>query len=143
MTREEIHKAITDFLAIVEGNKLADEQREEVLCPALDQLALAYHFADFKFDETDYPDAPTPDYDDIRKTIQGLFPNYGYYNTPDEITTNIERAKMNVGDAIDDITDIARDLYEVLWCWENTSVEDALWHFKNGYYSHWGNHLRR
>ena len=142
MTRDEIRNVIDDYLALVESDDGDLENREATLKGALDRLALAYHFADFTFDESSYPDAPQSDYAALRKRVETRFPNYGYYNTPNEITTNLEQSKMLVGDAIDDIADIARDLREVVWCWDNTSVEDALWHFKFGYESHWGMHLR-
>ena len=43
-----------------------------------------------------------------------------------------------IADAYDDIADIAGDLFQVQWCFANTSDRDALWHFGLGYDSHWG-----
>ncbi|MFN7134579.1 MAG: DUF5063 domain-containing protein, partial [Myxococcales bacterium] len=51
-------------------------------------------------------------------------------------------AQIMVGDAIDDIVDIANDLQQVVWRWETTSEADALWHFRFSFTSHWGAHLR-
>lgn len=46
-----------------------------------------------------------------------------------------------VADAIDDLGDIAGDLDEVLWYFENSTVSEAIWHFRFGYQHHWGDHL--
>ncbi len=53
MTRNEIHKAITDYLALFENDSEAVETREERLMLALDRLALAYHFAQSDLNDAD------------------------------------------------------------------------------------------
>ncbi len=45
-------------------------------------------------------------------------------------------------EVLDDITDVALELYGVLWLWENDGPDAALWHFENGYCTHRGSHLR-
>jgi hypothetical protein len=142
MTRDEIHKAITDYLSLFDGRIESLEAREERLMLALDCLALAYHFADCAFDEANYPDAPERDWEHLYRTAGSLFPNYGYYNVAADISVKIGETSLNVGDAIDDLADIAKDMYEVVWLWQNTSVENALWQLRWGYENHWGDHLR-
>ena len=142
MNRDEIHEAISDFLALLNGGKEDAEAREAALIFALDRLALTYHYARCKFDKTDYPDAPRKDYQELRKVVSALFPEYGYYNVAARISVEISEGGLHIGDAIDDITDIAIDMYEVFWLWENTSVDNALWEFRQGYENHWGMHLR-
>src|SRR5205085_3665639 len=106
------------------------------------KLALAHNFIDFQFDEADYPEAPGEDYNRLRQLAERRFPRFGHYNLPDRITDEIAESGIVVGDAIDDVADIARDMHEIAWCWEHTSPEDTLWHFQFGYESHWGEHLR-
>jgi hypothetical protein len=142
MNRDDIHKAISDFLDLLDGGKEDAEGREAALALNLDRLALAYHYSEYKFDETDYPDAPRKDYQELREIVSALFPEYGYYNVAARISVEISEGGLHVGDAIDDITDIAIDMDEVLWLWKNTSVDNALWEFKQGYENHWGMHLR-
>lgn len=141
MNRDEIKAAILDFFEVIEGD-LRDEDREVKLTRVLDELALAVHFADYTFDDSKFPDAVVRDYQEIRDIVSKNFPDVGYYNAALEIAHEIAESENSVGDATDDICDIAGDLEEVLWCWENTSVDDALWHFKFSFDSHWGKHLR-
>jgi hypothetical protein len=142
MTRDEIKQTIDDFLSLVEKGCGSTQQNEAKLELLLDKLALAQHFVTYKFDEKDYADAPDKAYDGLRKLVASQFPNYGHYNVAEDVTLNISESKTIVGDAIDDITDIAGDLFEAKWRWENNSPEDCHWHFKNSFESHWSQHLR-
>ncbi len=142
MDRKEIRTTIRDFLNLLESTELSVEQTEDKLPTFLDRLALAQSYVSFTFDETDYPASPNQSYDDLRALVSKRFPNYGYYNVAEPITTNIGEAGTIVGDAIDDLADIAKDLYDVEWCWANTSEADALFHFQNDFMYHWRRHLR-
>ncbi|HNP36027.1 MAG TPA: DUF5063 domain-containing protein [Woeseiaceae bacterium] len=142
MKPPEIRNAIRDYLNLVESTDGSTEDAESRLVPVLDRLALAQSFVSFTFDETDYPDSPDQNYDDLRKLVSKRFPNYGYYNVADPITSNIGEAGASVGDAIDDLADIARDLYDVEWYWANTSEANALFHLQQSYRTHWRRHLR-
>ena len=142
MNQGNIRDAIHDFLNLVESTDGTTEDAESRLVPVLDRLALAQSFVSFTFDETDYPDSPDQSYDDLRKLVSKRFPNYGYYNVADPITSHIGEAGAIVGDAIDDLADIARDLYDAEWYWANTSEANALFHLQQSYQTHWRKHLR-
>jgi hypothetical protein len=142
MSRDEIKQTIDDFLSLVEKGCGSTEENEAKLKLLLDKLAFAQHFAAYNFDGTDYADAPSKDYGELRKLVTARFPNYGMYNVAEDVTTNVGQGKAIVGDAIDDITDIVGDLFETKWCWEKNSADDALWHFKFNFESHWSQHLR-
>ncbi len=121
MNRDEIKQTVEDFLFLIEKGCGSVEENEAKLKLLLDKLALAQHFATYKFDERDYADAPDKAYDELRKLVASRFPNYGYYNAAEDVTQKIGEGKVNVGDAIDDIADIAGDLYETQWRWNNNS----------------------
>lgn len=142
MTRDEIKETIDNFLLLVEKGRGSQKQNETELKFLLDKLAMAQHFANYKFDEKDYPDAPPTAYEDLRSLATARFPGFSYYNVPKDVTGNIGEGGLIAGDAIDDIAGIAGDLLETKWCWENNSIEDGLWHFRDGFYSHWSRHLR-
>jgi hypothetical protein len=142
MTRDQIKQSIDDFLSLVEKGCESSDANETRLKLLLDRLAMAQHFAAYQFDEKDYPEAPKSAVGHILASVKKRFPNYGYYNSAEDLINNPGKGATIVGDAIDDITDIALDLYETKWRWENNSVEDGLWHFKNHFEMHWGRHLR-
>jgi hypothetical protein len=142
VTSEEIRQTIAEFLALLKSETSNDE-RERKLAFVLDKLALAYHFIEYDFDEKNYPDAPREDYAKLYALVGNKFPNFGLYNQAHRISKDIGINENNsIGDAIDDIVDIATDLSEVIYCWENNSVDNALWQFKFSFESHWENHLR-
>lgn len=137
-----IKAAIENYLAVITSNEGEETDRIQKLILSLDGLALASHTVDYTFDERDYPEPPEKDYKIARESIGKLFPSLGYYNVALDISDKIEQSSLSVGDAIDDIVDIAGDLKEVLWRYENTSEDDALFHFQLLFRSHWGMHLR-
>src|SRR4051812_6160488 len=126
MNRDDIHNAVLEYLDLVENGKGSKEENLQALELVLDKLALAHNFIEYQFDNTDHPDAPREDYERLRKLAEARFQGFGYYNTPANMTEKIARSEMCVGDAIDDVADIARDMYQIAWCWNNTSPEDAL-----------------
>jgi hypothetical protein len=141
MKPQDIRVSINDFLDLLENSKGDAQANMHALELALDRLALAYHFAGNVFVEYQ-PDPPKQDYERFRKLASVRFPRFGLYNVPSRITDQIMETELQVGDALDDLADIARDLSAVVWCWEHTSEMNALWHFRFGYEQHWGEHLR-
>jgi hypothetical protein len=139
---QEIRDAIEEFIALLENSAIPAEERMQRLRRSLDLLALLQHDVSYVFDERDYPDAPRKEHKAIRQVVSARFPGLGYYNIPSSVTQHIAESSMDVGDAIDDIGDIAIELYEVLWRLDHTSTDDALWYFANSYFTHWEHHVR-
>jgi hypothetical protein len=109
-----------------------------VLARRLDELALSYHDTPpGKPDASD--DLPSPETRVTYQEIGSRFPDLGYYGTAD---AGEVPGEAMIGDAIDDIMDIANDLKEVLWRFERFGAEDAHWHFRFLFEVHWGQHLR-
>ncbi|MDP3070187.1 MAG: DUF5063 domain-containing protein [Opitutaceae bacterium] len=117
------------------------EKSDEHMLELCDRLVFAYRNTSYTFDNRDFPDAPRTDYGEQRAKISALFPNYGPYCLPTTMNAECSTDQM-IGDAIDDLSDISRDFEEVLWRFEHTSVDDALWDFHEGYWRHWGRHMR-
>jgi len=141
MIQKDIRQTVKEFLDMLENGQGDETTNVRSLELALDQLALAYHYANCVFEEG-HPEPPGQDYDHWRAFAKTRFPMLGYYNIPSKITEQIMEAEMWVGDALDDVADIACDLSVVAWCWTHTSENDALWHFRAGFKDHWGEHLR-
>jgi hypothetical protein len=142
MDNADIKKLIDSFIEFVDVGSKQPIDRERSLMLLLDSLGLSQAYINFEFDENDYPDPPCENEKLIRERISVNFNDYGYYNCADEIEDNISKTDIIVGDAIDDLIDIYKELSEVRWRWENTSIADALWHYDYMYRSHWGLHLR-
>lgn len=103
---------------------------------------MATHEIQYKFDNTDYDDNSNHEYSETRKKVEKRFPKLGFYNLALDVTENIGTSDVVTGDAIDDITDIVKDLLDVQWRFENTSDNDALFNFEFSFRTHWGRHLR-
>jgi len=130
--------AIRRFLLLLEAG--APPSNAE-LARALDELAMAYHEAPDGSPADDDRDPPGDD--DIRTRRDRLgerFPDYGYYSFMDPLAPFDQDGL--VGDAIDDLDEIAHELEDVIWRFENIGPDDAHWQFKFGYGAHWGRHLR-
>ncbi|MXQ11513.1 DUF5063 domain-containing protein [Microvirga makkahensis] len=112
---------------------------DEALARALDALAAVYHDTPSGRPSDAEAEPPRDDYRLIRQHVGRIFPDLGLYATADPLEVPNEEAL--VGDAIDDISDIALDLKEILWRWQNLGADDAIWHFRFGYQTHWGRHL--
>nr|NUR37992.1 DUF5063 domain-containing protein [Sphingomonas sp.] len=68
------------------------------------------------------------------------FPELGHYAVAEP--PELPPKEAMVGDAIDDLADIVRDLQEVVWRAEHQSENDARWYFRLLFQIHWGRHLR-
>ena len=94
-----------------------------------------------EFDDADFEEEPNFDYNSIKKNVETNFPDFGWYHSVWECHQIIPDADLVTGDAIDDITDIIKDLLEVKWCFENTSDKNAKWHFSDLMRIHSEQHL--
>jgi hypothetical protein len=96
---------------------------------------------EFEFDETDYDEEPDFDYNEIKENVKSNFPDFDWYSMvldSNKMEPNIE---IGIGDELDDLTDIIKDLLEVKWRLENTSENDALWTFEFSMRTHSEQHL--
>jgi hypothetical protein len=144
MERQEIFEAVRDFFLLLQSPNLETDQHNNIraLVRVLDKLAFAYHHVNFEYDENG-GDPPFHDhqmYSQFREIAGIKFPSLRDYREVDPL--NLEETGIMMGDPLDDLADIACDLQDVLWCLENTTEDDALWHFQFGYESHWGRHMR-
>lgn len=94
-----------------------------------------------KFDKKAKLDCPNIDYDLIKKRVENNFKDFGYYNVVFNGIENLENPETLIGDSIDDLTDIIKDLIEAKWYFENSSLKDAIWHIKFKFESHTRHHI--
>ncbi|MEQ1569929.1 MAG: DUF5063 domain-containing protein [Myxococcota bacterium] len=138
---EDVEQAVEQFFALLEGDPRPPEDALLALADVLDRLMALGRRPDFAF-EDGHPEPPaTPgDYRRFRDLAASRFPTLGLYNLPLDIAVAVGRSSLGMGDADDDVADIARDLSDVRWAFAHTSAADALWRFHFGFDSHWGAH---
>ncbi|WP_255362825.1 DUF5063 domain-containing protein [Tenacibaculum sp. MAR_2009_124] len=96
---------------------------------------------EFEFDEKDYDEESDLDYNKIKENVKSNFPDFDWYSMvldSNKMEPNIE---TGCGDELDDLSDIIKDLLTVKWRMENTSKNDALWHFELLMRTHSEQHL--
>jgi len=106
---------------------------------ALDELALVSHTTPAGAPSDRNIEPPPVDQKATRTRIEARFSALGLYGVADPLELSGEPM---VGDAIDDIADIADEVSAIVWRWDNLGPEDACWHFHQTYRVHWGRHLR-
>ena len=132
-------ESVRSYLAIFSAPPEAEAERLRALATALATLDYVYHSAaEVPFVEFDDP-PPRSGYKATCAIVARAFPKFGFYAV---VTLDPDPdAKVMVGDAIDDLADIALELEEVEWLWDNRGPQEAAWQFQFGYRSHWGTHL--
>lgn len=96
---------------------------------------------EIEFDATEYDEEPNFNYNEIKENVKSNFPDFGWYSIvldSNEMEPNVE---IGIGDELDDLTDIIKDLLAVKWRMENTSMRDALWYFDFSMRTHSEQHL--
>ena len=96
---------------------------------------------EFEFDETDYNEEPDFDYNEIKENVKSNFPDFDWYSMVLDSNKMGPDIEIGIGDEIDDLIDIIKDLLAVKWRMENTSENDALWHFELSMRTHSEQHL--
>lgn len=134
-----IRAAIEGFVALLERDPADGPDGIRRLALALDRLVAVY-FETEDVDPGGESEAPRKDYAGLVQRASQAYPELGLYPYADPGGDPGEEAPL-VADAIDDIADIAGDLNEVLWYFENATAAEAIWDFRFGYQHHWGDHL--
>jgi hypothetical protein len=137
----EVETAINEYSNVLFHSNLAEHERIAEIVVILDKLVFLANTCQFKTDDRAFPERPDPDFKELYNKIGKRFPSLGLY---DEATHSSELVGnfTLVGDAIDDLEDVSRDLDEVKWRMANTSRDDALEHFRFPLRCHWGSHSR-
>jgi hypothetical protein len=135
--RSKITSAIENYLDVLQGKR---GPKLSELAKALDRLVTTYHQTPAVGPDTaEGSAAPRIDERPIIDAATAAFPDLGWYALVDPEDGQDQRIGMSI--AVGDLTEIASDLHEVLWLFENASHNDAVWQFRWGYQSHWGRHL--
>lgn len=137
----ELRKLIDQITEFGINPKVQLTDKVKVLKKLLVGIYSEFLNVEFEFDEADYHEEPDFDYKEILENVKSNFPDFGWYSSvldSNKMEPNIE---IGIGDELDDFTDIIKDLLAVKWRMENTSENDALWHFEFSMRTHSEQHL--
>lgn len=95
----------------------------------------------FEFDETNYDEEPEFEYNKIIENVKSNFPDFGWYSMVLDLNKMEPNVEIGIGDALDDLTDIIKDMLVVKWKMDNTSEMDALLQFEFSMRNHSEQHL--
>lgn len=124
------------FLSIVWADEVPDI---ETLARAIDcLLAQSYDVVSGDCTEED-AEPPSIDGNLLYQDVANRFPYLGFYPFAHPLAS-IDADRM-MGDGVDDLADITRDLREVVWWSENYGLGDAAFCFRL-LCPHWGRHAR-
>ena len=138
--RDRITRAIDEYLAVLQRKPEDDLRGLGALARALDELVMCYHAAPDVDPETERASAaPRVDEQPIMDKAGAAFPCLEWYALVDPIGEVDQGVGLSI--AIGDLTEIASDLIQVKWLFDNATVADAIWQFRFGYQTHWGRHL--
>lgn len=132
----------SEFVNLIDSGTNGTRENKQTLKQLLSRLSLATVNLS-RPSKWEAPDNYVPPNDeDIRASIGVRFPEFGYYNSVSEVVSNIGSVKCDVGDAVDDVLDIYKDLRESVWCYDNIGAKEGINYLVSSYFYHWGRHLR-
>jgi hypothetical protein len=137
LVRDDISAASRRYLEVLQGKEHATLYD---LAKALDELVATYHrVPEVEPDRIDGPAAPRTDERPIIDAAAASFPELDWFALVDPQAGEEQQVWLSM--ALGDLSEIASDLLEVLWLFENASHNEAVWEFRFGYRFHWGRHL--
>ena len=123
------------------NDKVQSDNKELEIQQILVGIYAEYLNLEVEFDDGDFDDEPTFDYDSIRDIVEVNFPDFGWYHSVRDSHEIIPDPDFVNGDAIDDLSDIIKDMLGVKWQFENASEKYAKWCFKEVMQIHSEQHI--
>jgi hypothetical protein len=124
---------------VANAHKMSTEDRQVALIRALSRLEVAA--LDLPDVSTDKEGESGPNtYDLNRAAVTASFPELGYYHSI-RPSSPVEDQEVTIGDAVDDLSDILRDIDEALWVETLKGWRKGVWEARFGYEHHFGAHL--
>jgi hypothetical protein len=136
----ELIATIDDIVKFGLRPNLSVPDRDKVLERSLIKIYILYFHISYQFDSKEYPHFNKSEITAIRHNVETNFPEFGFYKTVLDYDDIDNLKECAIGDAIDDLTDIIRDLLEIKWRIENNSLADGLWFFELIFQGHTQQH---
>lgn len=140
MNPDDVKVATGQFLDLVVNGRGEERENVEALELLLDMLAWMQHLNEPISEEVD-AEPPEREFDKMRALIGEQYPSFEPYEAPVDPTR--PKSETTRRHAVEDLADIACELFEVAWRFQNTTEADALRVFAHGYAQRWRTSLRR
>lgn len=128
-----------DYLELLRAAPSDERERHLQLAVIFDRLCAAYNQTHQVELGDEVGDAPRADPQQFSEQAASSFPELGFYPEVDPLDGFAQEVGQGWG--LDDLSDIALDLTEVIWLIDHRRQADAVWQFRWGYEYHWGHHL--
>ncbi|MFL9835291.1 DUF5063 domain-containing protein [Chryseobacterium terrae] len=126
----------------LESNLIINKNKRDLLLEkSLINIYSLYFDINYEFDDAKYKEYNEYRYAEIRKNVEHNFPDFGFYANAFDILNFENKDNFELGDAIDDLTDIILDLLQIKWRIENNSLNDGLWYFQLIFQDHTQQHI--
>ena len=125
------------------GTELKNQPKDNLVTLEKQLITLYTFYLDCQemSDNDEYPDPPPFPEKEYQEVIKKNFPDIGYYSMVLDNAILTADNNWGIGDAIDDVSDILRDLWDINWYFKNTSVGNAVFYFRLLFYSHTKGHV--
>lgn len=115
--------------------------RDKTLERSLIKIYSLYFDISYQFDDKNYLDFNTSELPNIRNNVETNFPEFGLYKKVLDYNNNDNLNECEIGNAVDDLSDIINDLLEIKWRIVNNSLADGLWFFQLIFENHTQQHI--
>jgi hypothetical protein len=136
-----LRKLIDEITEFGINPKVELTDKTDVLKKLLVGIYSEFLNVEFVFDETDYDEEPDFNYNEIKENVKSNFPDFDWYSMVLDLNKMEPNIEIGIGDALDDLTDIIKDMLVVMWKMDNTSEKDSLWEFEFSMRTHSEQHL--
>lgn len=110
--------------------KIESENKIDELKKLLVEIYSEYLNIESDFDQKNFEDEPEFNFKEIRQNVEMNFPEFGLYHSFFDSHKIIPDGRLVTGDSINDLSDLIIDMLVVKWRFENTSEDEAIWHFQ-------------
>ncbi len=137
----DIYKCIFIIDSLVRGNESIEVVSMQELKYLLYQICSESSIkSDMSFQDTGISHTRLQDHE-IKPIVSKLFPKLGYYHIVLNLSRVTDQADIALGDSIDDLCDIIKDISEVKWRMEHIGASDAISYMRFMFKIHTENHI--
>lgn len=122
-------KLIEQITAFGVNPRVDHKDKIFVLRKLLVELYLEFIKLELKLFKSEDVEVPEFSINEVYENVKSNFPDFGFYSSILDSNKMYPNVEIGVGDELDDLTDIIKDLLEVKWLMNNSTEHNAIWNF--------------